>query len=485
MLQRPSDLFDREWEWDVLTRFVAQTDEGATLGVVSGRRRQGKTTLLQALCEATGGLFHEAVEGTSTEALDRLGRDVARHARAPGRVAFDTWEQALDALLALGEGSNPVPVVLDELPYLLRVVPGLASIVQAALAPRSPARRRSRTRLVLCGSALTVMGRLLAGTAPLRGRAGLELVVGSFPYRVAADFWGLRDHPALALRVDAIVGGTPAYRREFVGGDAPGDLADFDAWVVRSVLNPALPLLREGRHLLAEEPELRDVGLYAAVLGAVASGAATRTAIASRLGRTSNDLAHPLRVLEDAGFLRRDDDAFRRGRPTYRVAEPYVRFHAAVVRPRWSQLSRPGRASQVWQEASATFSSQVLGPHFEQRCREWVAEHASPETTGGRVTSVTSAVLADPGGRTRHELDVVGLDAAGRPLIVGEAKVGTTMGMGDLARLRRLAVLLERRSGAGARLLCCSAAGFSPELRAEGRAGRAVLLDLERLYQGE
>ncbi len=251
------------------------------------------------------------------------------------------------------------------------------------------------------------------------------------------------------------------------------------------MLDPSLPLLREGRYLLAEEPELRDVGLYAAVLGAVSSGAETRSGIASRLGRTSNDLAHSLRVLEDAGFLRRDDDAFRRGRPTYRIAEPYLCFHAAVVRPRWSQLSRPGRAAQVWKEAAATFSSQVLGPHFEQRCRDWAIDHASPATAGGRIANVTGAVVGDPAGRIRHQLDVVGLDETGRPLLIGEAKVGRVMGVGDLERLRRVASLLEHRGGRAARLLCCSGVGFTPELRAEERAGRVVLLDLERLYEGE
>ena len=80
------------------------------------------------------------------------------------------------------------------------------------------------------------MGGLLSGPAPLRGRAGLELIVQPFGYREAARFWGISD-PRLAVLVHSVVGGTPAYRRELVH-DTPAGLADFDAWVTRTVLNP-------------------------------------------------------------------------------------------------------------------------------------------------------------------------------------------------------------------------------------------------------
>ncbi|HLU46318.1 MAG TPA: ATP-binding protein, partial [Natronosporangium sp.] len=146
----------------------------------------------------------------------------------------------VDALLALGR-ERPIPVVLDEFPYLARVSPALPSILQAAYAPLRPERTDSRTRLLLCGSAMSFMGSLLAGNAPLRGRAGLELMVHPLDHQLAAEFWGITD-PRLAVKVNAIVGGTPAYRREFARNDVPAGPDDFDAWVTRTVLNPESPL---------------------------------------------------------------------------------------------------------------------------------------------------------------------------------------------------------------------------------------------------
>ena len=105
-------------------------------------------------------------------------------------------------------------------------------------------------------------------------------------------------------------------------------LTDFDAWVLRTVLNRQLPLFREARYLLAEETEIRDTALYHAVLGAIASGNATRGGIASHIGRKSTDIGHPLTVLEDAQLIARETDPFRKGQvavPDHRTADHLLR----------------------------------------------------------------------------------------------------------------------------------------------------------------
>jgi hypothetical protein len=72
------------------------------------------------------------------------------------------------------------------------------------------------------------------------------------------------------------------------------------------VLNPQLPLFREARYLLAEEADIRDTAMRHAVLGAIASGNATR---GRHIGREHPDSGHPLAVLEDSQHrLRRARD---------------------------------------------------------------------------------------------------------------------------------------------------------------------------------
>ncbi|WP_280440442.1 AAA family ATPase [Nocardia brasiliensis] len=240
---------------------------------------------------------------------------------------------------------------------------------------------------------LSFMSQLLSGSAPLRGRAGLELIVPTLDYRLAARFWDIED-PRTAILTNAIVGGTPAYRREFTQGNSPAGPADFDDWVVRAVLNPALPLFREGRYFLAEEPALRDTALYHSVLAAIADGNASRGGIASYLARKSTDLAHPLAVLQDVGMITHEQDAFRKNRSEYRIGEPLISFYPTIMRVNWGDLERPGRAHRVWQRVQPTFRCKVVGPHFEQVCREWARWHAADATSGGSGISATSSAPA-------------------------------------------------------------------------------------------
>src|ERR1700719_1837411 len=103
MPSKPNDMFDRDVEWTELTAFVSDERAGATLGIVSGRRRQGKTFLLRALCEAAGGFYFAADEATDGESLHQMGAALGAYLRLPSALRFESWHGAFDALLALGK----------------------------------------------------------------------------------------------------------------------------------------------------------------------------------------------------------------------------------------------------------------------------------------------------------------------------------------------------------------------------------------------
>ncbi len=492
MLPKPRELFDRDHEWSELSRFATSEAVGATLALVYGRRRQGKTLLLELLTEATGGFLATGLEQSSAMNLASIGAAYAEHTGVGAPVSFASWEHAVDALLALGERDAPTPIVLDEFGYLTATAPELPSIIQRALSPRGRARRHTRARIVLCGSAFSMMHGLLAGSAPLRGRAPRELVVHPFGYREAAEFWGLTGQWDLAARLHALCGGTPAYL-DYCDGDRPGDPADFDAWVLRNLLNPASAFFREGRALVGEEPDLRDASLYFSVLTALASGHTRRGQLATALGRKETALAHPLAVLQQTRLVTAHPDVLRAKRTTYRIAEPMLRFHQLVIAPREARLAR-GRRPQIWDELAATVSSRILGPHFEDLARNWAQDHAAEATVGGIASVVGPTVLHAPAERQQYELDVVVVEEeAQRPrrvCAIGEAKWHSDpVGLDQLDRLRRLRGLLPTQYTTGhqpARLLLFSRSGFTPELRRESTGSPDVeLIDLERLYTGE
>ncbi|HEU5390494.1 MAG TPA: helix-turn-helix domain-containing protein [Streptosporangiaceae bacterium] len=489
VLDKPSHVFGRDREWRALAGFAADPRPEATLGIVTGRRRQGKTYLLRSLAAATGGFFFEAAEATEAESLRMFGAALARHAGSAADFSFPDWENALRYFMDLAgpEGPDPVPLIIDEFSYLVKASPALPSLLRREVDSRGPSQGGgSRARVLLCGSAMSVMGGLLAGNAPLRGRAGLEMVIKPFGYRDAARFWGVSD-PRLAVRLHAIVGGTPAYRRQFVRDDAPAGPDDFDAWVVRSVLNPDRPLLREARYLLAEETDIRDPALYHSVLAAIAARNETWGGIANYIGRKASDIAHPLNVLEDAGLVVKETDGFRAGRTRYRITEPLVTFYETVMRPRWADLEL-GLGAEVWADSGAAFGSQVAGPHFEALCREF-ARAEGRRVFGVPVGEVASGTVTDPGNKAQIEVDVAVFGPARpgepRPVIsLGEAKWGKVMGLRHVERLRRARALLavKGHDTTATALACYSGAGFDAALSSAAADGGILLVGADRLY---
>jgi AAA+ ATPase superfamily predicted ATPase len=483
MFAKPEHVFDRDREWDGLTRLVGTAYPGALLGVVSGRRRQGKSFLLEALSTATNGLYFPALEETEAVSLRSFAAALVRHGIAVDRP-FQDWGDAISRMLSASR-DQPRVIVIDEFPFLVKASPALPSVIQRELGPGGSG-QGSMARLLLCGSAMSVMGRLLAGQAPLRGRASLELLVRPFGYRDAARFWGA-DDPRLAVLLHSVVGGTPAYRREFVAYDVPDGLADFEPWLTRTVLNPQSPLFREARYLLAEETEIRDATLYHSVLGAIASGNRTNGGIANYVGRKSADLTHPLNVLEDCSLVTKEPDVFRRGRFTYRVAEPLINFYEAIMRPEWSRLEA-GQTEAAWQEQRPGFLARVVGPHFESLCRTF-AQTAGEGFFGTSVGEVGAGIVNDQAARGQIEVDVVAFAPAApgqsrRIVSLGEVKWGEVMGREHIDRLGRARDLLAvNYDTSDCALACFSAAGFTDDLRADAaRDPKIALVSLNDIY---
>lgn len=487
---KPAELHAREREWASLAEFGGDPSNGATLGLVYGRRRQGKTLMLELLAEATGGFMFTAREQSDRQNLSDLSAAYAAYTGQPPTLAFGSWQDLLEALLRIGaDAAAPVPVILDEFPNLVAQAPSLPSLIQIALSPRSFATRHTRTRLILCGSALSVMRNLLAGGAPLRGRAKLELVLRPFSFREAASFWNLESTPELAFRVNALLGGTPAYRAMTFG--PPRDARSFDRWVVNRLLDPASATFREGSLLLREETGLTDPTPYHSVLTAIAGGAARRTEIAGRLGRPATALGHLLAGLEQVGLVARLEDAFRARRGVYRLTDPLLRLHSLIIERNEGALVR-GAGERIWAANTDTVAARIYGPHFEDLAREWCLWNADPSTLGGTAHQVLPAVLPCPAHGQGHELDAVVIDdspqQARRVVAIGEAKgtagpVGTT----ELTRLEHLRELIpEHLQPATPRLLLFARAGFTAGVRRAAAARRDTeLIDLARLYRGE
>ncbi len=489
---KPGRLVDRDREWALLTDFLSDPSPEMRLGIVSGRRRHGKSFLLRALCKEYGGLYVTAVrEEGRLPALRRFSEAIAAHAGLrPGTLILPDWREVLTNALDVAARSSATPlVIIDELPYLLQHSPELPGLIQF-LYDEHQWDEGVGARIILCGSAMSVMHELLSGTKPLRGRAVIDLRLGAFDFRMSKRFWQI-DDPLIALRVHAVLGGAAGYHT-LAGRPDPG--ADFDEWVTRTLLDPGRAVYSptETEYLLREDPRITQHTLYYDILSAIAQGASTPSKIGAALGRQRNAVTHPLDVLESTGYIHREQDLLRARHPVITLTDPLIRFNQLITLPQAAAMEE-GYAEEIWQTSLPTFNSKILGPHFEELARTWTRRYAHTVLPGGLPGPVGTTEVPDAAARTKHEVDVIALALGERPqsprariALLGEAKAtAARRGTTDLQRLERIRDLLTEQGydTSGVTLALFSLSGFHADVKELAKRRRDVLLvDLPTLY---
>jgi AAA+ ATPase superfamily predicted ATPase len=257
-------LIDREQELASLGRAWEQAAAGRPqLAVVWGRRRVGKTFLLSHFAERRRAVFFGATQQAEGIELARLAdtvrRDLGDRAADLAGGRFASWEAALRFFAALAV-EEPLTVVLDEVPYLVRSTEGFASIVQAVW---DHIAQNTKLMVVLTGSAIAMMEAMVGADGALRGRATLTLRLGPLdPWQARAFLPRLE--PAAFLDAYAACGGYPLHLR---GWD---ERAGTESNLVRLAGEAGGILLEDASGMLAEE--LPYGGGYARILAAVGRG---------------------------------------------------------------------------------------------------------------------------------------------------------------------------------------------------------------------
>jgi AAA+ ATPase superfamily predicted ATPase len=358
---------NRQREIEVLQH--ARDSGRAELFILYGRRGVGKSALLAHSLADSRRIYFRATRRTLPLQLDGLTvmvREAYPDLFLP--QPFASFDQFLELLARQARAlpGEPIIVVIDELPYLADVDPGLLTTLQHWWDGH---KHVSNVKLFLAGSYTAFMERqVLDANAPLYNRRTGSLKLPPFDYAEAALFFP-RYSARERLEAYAVLGGMPSYLEQF---DPERGLED----------NLLVTALRRNTYL-NEEPDwllledLRRDVTHGSILRAVATGHRRPSEIARAIGKQSaQDVSAQLDTLLELELIRREVPITERQQPRsrnslYFLADNYLAFWYRYVDPGRSLIAQ-GLGNRVLARIRATFHEHVSRPPFEEACRQFM-----------------------------------------------------------------------------------------------------------------
>lgn len=285
--------FGRENELNTLNRLY--NSNKFEFAVIYGRRRVGKTALINEFTKDKDTIFFTGVETNQKQNLENFSRCIMEYnIGVPVDTSFPSFQAALEYVFELAK-TKRIVLVIDEYPYVARASKSLASTLQLLIDKNKD---DSKLLLILCGSSMSYMeDHVLAYKAPLYGRRTAQLKIRPFDFFEACNYFTKLSSIDKALAY-GIVGGTPQYLMQL------DENLSIEENIKNTHLNPASSIFEEPNNLLKQE--VREPAIYNAVITAIATGSSKMNEISNKIDEETSVCASYIKNLITLGIIKKE-----------------------------------------------------------------------------------------------------------------------------------------------------------------------------------
>lgn len=263
--------------------------------VIYGRRRIGKTALINQFINHKKAIYFMGVESNEKQNLENFSKSILEYNTGiHANTSFTSFQAALEYVFQLAEKERII-LAIDEYPYIARASKSLASTLQMLI---DRYRDTSRLMLILCGSSMSYMkDHVLSYKAPLYGRRTAQMKLLPFNFEETCRYLSNMSDEDKALMY-GMVGGTPQYLLQI------NDKLSVEDNIKNMYLNPTSFLFEEPINLLKQE--VREPAIYTAIITAVATGASRLSEISTKVGEETNVCATYIKNLMTLGIIQKE-----------------------------------------------------------------------------------------------------------------------------------------------------------------------------------
>lgn len=438
--------------------------------VMYGRRRVGKTTLLQQFCDQKNTLFYPAREKNDALNLEDFSKMIQMHFDHSFIAAFPSWEAAFDYISK--KVTDRLLIIIDEFPYIVQENPTIKSILQHTI---DHSWKNKNIFLILCGSSVSIMENEIMGSkSPLHDRQTSSLEIKPFDYFDSAQFFPNYTNEEKLISY-GILGGIPRYLEAF----------DPNKSVKENIANR---IVMEGAYL-HEEPdnllkaELREINIYNSILSAIASGRNRIIDIADYIHEDKTKVSKYLLTLQTLRLVEKIvpcGENINSRKSIYVIRDNFFKFYFRYQFTNNAYYSILGK-EEASQEIMDDISN-LMGNALEKIAEEYLIRAAKQRKLPFIPFHIGRWWGNNPFIKAQDDVDVMAIDRTGNRAIFMECKYTSSpmpySEYEDLVTATKAFPNIKEKY-----LYFISRSGYTEPVKRQAKIDGAVLLKIDDLYR--
>lgn len=437
--------------------------------VMYGRRRVGKTTLLQHFSQQVNAIFYPAKEKNDALNLEDFSRMLQLYFDHAFIAPFQSWQDAFDYISK--KATDKIAIIIDEFPYIIQENPTIKSILQHTI---DHSWKNKNIFLILCGSSVSIMENEIMGSkSPLHDRQTSKLEIKPFDYYESAAFFPEYTNEQ-KLICYGILGGIPRYLEAF---NPQRSIKD----------NVASRIIKEGSYLHEEvenllKAELRETNVYNSILSAIASGRNKIIEIANYIHEDKAKVSKYLTILQTLRLVEKhvpcgENNNSRKS--IYVIKDNFFTFYFRYQFTNnvyYTMLGEEESSEEIMNDIS-----NLMGSAFEQIAKEYLIRKAKTRELPFIPFTIGRWWGNNPIIKAQDDVDVMAIDRSGRKAIFMECKF--TSSPMPYSEYEDLVIAAQAFPEIEEKHLCfISKSGYTEPVKRQAAIDGTVLLGIDDLF---